>query len=77
MTMKATVIKCDVKKDGAIILLENSGMAYKAVMEADFTGNIRYMRENTKTGRKVIIQFTESANGDLLVYDIEFLTNGV
>jgi len=73
MTMKATVIKSEVKKDGAIILLENNGMAYKAVMACDFSGNIHYMRENTKAGQNVRIQFTEAANGDLLVKDIEFM----
>jgi len=73
MTMKATVIKSEVKKNGVIILLENGGMAYKAVMNGDFNGNLRYMRENTKAGQNVRIQFTEAANGDLLVDEIEFM----
>jgi hypothetical protein len=73
MTMKATIIKSEVKKDGAIILLENSGLTYKAIMDCDFRGNLCYMREHTKPGQKVSIQFAETANGDLLVNDIEFL----
>jgi hypothetical protein len=71
--MKATVIKSEVEKDGVIILLENNGMAYKAVMNGDFRGNVRYMKENTKAGQNVRIQFTEDTNGDLLVSEIEFM----
>jgi hypothetical protein len=73
MTMKATVINSEVKKNRVIILLENSGWPYKAVMNGDFSGNIRYMKENTKPGQNVRIEFTEAENGDLLVNEIEFM----
>jgi hypothetical protein len=71
--MKATIVKSEIKKDSAIILLENSGWPYKAVMNGDFSGNIRYMKENTKAGQEVRIEFTEAENGDLLVSEIEFM----
>jgi len=73
LELEATVIKSEINKDGAVIYLEEGGNVYKAVMEANFIGNIRYMRENTKHGQDVRIQFTKAENGDLIVYDIWFL----
>ena len=72
MTMRATIITADVIKDGARLLVGNSGLTYEMFLSAPLGRNYNFFKKSATTGRKVYIEFKD-INSRLEIKAIDFI----